>query len=86
MDEQTLAAVKAELTKIAAGMMDAMALLAVLIYASGNITKNELIELSGKVAAGLRHKGENYSALLLEGMIKRLESFEGDIAKRDTSH
>lgn len=77
-DEEALALVKAELTKVAGGMMDALSILAVLVYTSGNLSKDELLGFARKAADHLIARGASpYGPQILQGMIARLESFDG---------
>lgn len=82
MDQETLQAVQQEMRKVSEGLMDALAMMAVYIYASGSITKGEIIDLSRKAAAN--PKMSERGAQLLRGMCSRLESFKGDVPKPST--
>lgn len=70
--EEILLAVSAEQTKVADGMMNALAALGLMIYASGNITRDEFLNISEKNAVALRATGDRIGAALLEGMCARI--------------
>lgn len=74
MDDEILKAVKAEMTNQAEGIMEAMAVLAILIYASGGITKSDLVKLAQKAAAepSINERASQF----LRGMCTRLERAE----------
>jgi hypothetical protein len=86
MEDQTVEAVKAELTKVAKGTMDAMAILGTLICASGNITKAEFLEIARNASAAFRGQGDDYAGILLDGMCKRLQKFEGLVPDDRSKH
>ena len=76
MDQETVDAVRREVQTVATQMMDAMALLGALIYASGNISKSEFLGISRKFAAGCRGEGKQIAGALIEGMCARLDAMD----------
>jgi hypothetical protein len=73
LKQEILLALRGEMNKVASGMMDAMTVIGLIACAAGNLSQEEFLNFSRKAAAGYRESGQEFGALLLEGMIKRIE-------------